>query len=1449
MKRLRSYGEDLGSASGEKEIDRPLSSAGAGSLSSSSSTHHRRWRFPDNGRGRPGLPDDDRDREMPRGGVRKRIDHDFDGFDDREGPRGFRKRPDHDFGNGSEDREAWRNVRKRIDHDLDGFDDREGGRGLRKRIDHDLPDNFDDREGPRGTRKRLEHDPDNFDRRKGFDRFRERDGIHRGGHVSPLMSPKGGYVAGERERDRFRDRERDRIHRSESFCVSRGDFPKGFRSDRDWSKREGNVPSWKRFGHRSKREVDEDSKSFAGDKASVSSRSGVGIVDGGTSSRESFRSPHRSKDVKSPTWSKDSKDSVEPVKDVKKSESTMAESGRSGNACEIEEGELHPDSIKESHSSSVSVKEVKNVAESEIQTQIEPQVEGDPGKKQNEFESVLDVESSMHDSEGDVRLINKEKVENANNHDANKEEQAIQLEATEAEIAPARGKLPSTEGTCADIATKSEEIKSQDTAKNGDRFILPESLRADQPECSALANDEFDCQAKDVNNTTLTGQRGEGEVADALDLQVCDNNGHRPAISESVRDDHSESTVRASDELESQAKVVASDTILKSPMREENMESAIDLEVSAEVAVMPQVPRDVAIMPTKDVDIMPQISKDIDIMPQVNEDADARPQVTKEIDIMSQVTKDIDIMPQVTKDMDSMPQVTQHGVEDHHHERQLSLHIGKDKGKGVAVCPSDVEFSGKGSLIEQSFIPSNDVSSEGPSIRGFELFSCTAGVKADKGDKSSFNKAENEKMNLEPLELSLALPNVSVPAPSHSIAPPPNSPPRARSIQSRATTLLTGSDAFTTSVSFSGSLFNHNPSCSLTHNSIDYDCEQSVKSRPLFQGVDWQALSVNDSMPKELLKYQKVSSNFDGSLRMSNSSQSIYSSQPVCAHASVMDRSVSLRRQVSGMKMRNQDDVGSTTPAQSAGSQGTMFDRVKENGQALAEGSGSRLFRSISHGHLKQVASARHESDFINGILGLVVSEPVQTVAWKFAKMADESVRCLKEGIQEILLKEDHKQHLNSLQGLLNNRSDLTLETLLKCHRDQLEILVAIKTGVPYFLRRGDSISSVDLAEIFLNLKCRNPNCGSALPVDECDCKFCSKKSGFCSMCMCLVCSKFDTASNTCGWVGCDFCSHWCHTDCGLQNYYIKIGQSVSSTQGTSEMQFYCMACDHPSEMFGFVMDVFKTCASEWKADAMIKELECVKRIFSSSNDTRGKMLHGIANQLVMRLKAGSNLQEVYNQIMGFFKNCDSKLGNVSASSGRELQTLVKNNETNRTSEMATSTGSPIWFKTAPSTDPTHADNAGPTIPSTEGSSAGNSRRSIWDSVEMQRMMSSDGKRKPMPTASPTPVVDELESLVKIKQAESKMFQSRADEARREADRLKHIAIAKSEKINEAYSAEVAKLQLEQVEEMRRKKVEELQVLERSHQEYVNMKTRMQEDIKELLLRMEDAKKNGVHHG
>ncbi|XP_022733027.1 protein OBERON 4-like [Durio zibethinus] len=741
----------------------------------------------------------------------------------------------------------------------------------------------------------------------------------------------------------------------------------------------------------------------------------------------------------------------------------------------------------------------------------------------------------------------------------------------------------------------------------------------------------------------------------------------------------------------------------------------------------------------------------------------------------------------------------------------------KDKGKGVAVeSKSAVDSAENGVWIDRE-AKNADVDLEGPSTRGFELFSCSPVRRVEKAEQSSVDKQKDDKLALESLDLSLSLPNVLLPIGARDTDAVPGSPSHGRSLQSLTNTFCTNSDRFTASMSFSGSQsFYHNPSCSLTQNSVD-NCEQSVHSRLMFQGVDqlsqgaWQ--SQNESRHKDVPMFQRILMNDNGSFSQSQASQGIANNQVQAQNIRTLEGSSKmpngLERQLSFHK---QNDVRS--PSQSVGSHEIGSNYSFEKKRAMREKHGGRLYRSSSQKEQEQLLIGG--ADFVETIISRMVSEPIHVMARKFHEMTGQSIACLKESIREIMLSVDKHGQLRASQDALRNRSDLTLEMLLKSHRAQLEILVALTTGLPDYLQVDNSISSSDLAEIFLNLRCRNLMCRSPVPVDECDCKVCSKKNGFCSSCMCLVCSKFDMASKTCSWVGCDVCLHWCHADCGLRESYIRNGHSAA------EMQFHCVACDHPSEMFGFVKEVFQNFAKEWTLETFSKELEYVKRIFAGSKDVRGKRLHEIANQMLVRLAKKSDFPEVYSQIMSFLADSDSSKPGNTVLSGKEQGKGI--NGTAGPSQDAT------WLKSV------YSDKA----PQLESSS------SLLPSFHVDRTDRPDKRplESELQSAQKHSFFPELESFIRIKQEEAKMYQTRADAARREADGLKRIAIAKNEKIEEEYMSRITKLRLVEAEELRKQKFEEFQALDRACREYYVMKARMEADIKDLLLKMEATKRN-----
>lgn len=76
--------------------------------------------------------------------------------------------------------------------------------------------------------------------------------------------------------------------------------------------------------------------------------------------------------------------------------------------------------------------------------------------------------------------------------------------------------------------------------------------------------------------------------------------------------------------------------------------------------------------------------------------------------------------------------------------------------------------------------------------------------------------------------------------------------------------------------------------------------------------------------------------------------------------------------------------------------------------------------------------------------------------------------------------------------------------------------------------------------------------------------------------------------------------------------------------------------------------------------------------------------------------------------------------------------------------------------------------------------------------------------------------IDELESIIRLKQAEADMFQLKASEARREADRLQRIALAKTEKTEEEYASRYLKLRLTEAEAEKQYLFEKIKLQESS---------------------------------
>lgn len=504
-----------------------------------------------------------------------------------------------------------------------------------------------------------------------------------------------------------------------------------------------------------------------------------------------------------------------------------------------------------------------------------------------------------------------------------------------------------------------------------------------------------------------------------------------------------------------------------------------------------------------------------------------------------------------------------------HTEEVVGENNCEDNTLNLLANKPSYQQKGKGLAVDL------DTDMEGSRCRGFDLM-FRPEPRRNGGDDS---KDDDEKMKMDKLDLSLGLPGISLDCQNSKIRPDSPPPTHMKSVQSLPTT------SFTASVSYSGSQFVHNPSCSMNQNSLE-NLEQSVKSRPLFQPVEqiingvpttiWQP-KITDEVKHETVHVAKAPV-----LQRNNSS---------------LNKVATLARN-SSFSSRLSSDEHSRDRRQ--------------------------LLKSESQ-------SFNNRAGVIEKVISKIVYEPLHLTGRMLQEMKENSVSYLKHAICEIVTTADKRSHVTALQEALLRRSDLTIDTLPKCPRVLLEILLVLKTGLPDYIKRSSAVSTSDLVEIFLNNKCRNLDCRSAVPVDDCECKVCKNRNGFCSLCMCMLCANFDLASNTCSWVGCDVCLHWCHTECGLRNLLIRPGGSENQTQ------FYCPACGHPSEMFGFVKEVFKTCAKEWKVEVLARELRFVRKIFGSSEDLRGRRLRDLVGQMLSRLEGGADRGEVVRFLLGFF--------------------------------------------------------------------------------------------------------------------------------------------------------------------------------------------------------------------
>ncbi|KAL4301834.1 hypothetical protein GQ457_10G028250 [Hibiscus cannabinus] len=722
---------------------------------------------------------------------------------------------------------------------------------------------------------------------------------------------------------------------------------------------------------------------------------------------------------------------------------------------------------------------------------------------------------------------------------------------------------------------------------------------------------------------------------------------------------------------------------------------------------------------------------------------------------------------------------------------------------------SEKEFSGKAYKGKEVVDSENSNRDEKWVERDFLNLSGSKGVSSKRDAEEDFQERE-KRPKLETLNLSLALPDVSLSLTASNALQ--NGDPSAqlrsrpsRSVQSLApsatnNTQTTCSNDFTAaSLSYSYSVpFSHNPSCSLTRNSTE-NYEYSVgkddqiwcggegtngsvhsRFRPIGDGVALAGAGVGGgfSMMQANRHVNKDSCN---SLHRTSSSEnhSFFPSE-LLAKPRVDNHSGDSRR-------RDSDNL--------------------------------RVLDSMDGGRSRKISRPER-------ILLEIVSESIPAVAQMMQELPDETLELTKEYLRNLIAAPERKEELVGFQTRLRRRSDLTKETLSKCYKDQLEILVAVKMGHKSFLSSKVGLPMAELEEIFLFSRCRNLKCKSVLPVDDCDCKICSGNKGFCSSCMCPICLTFDCASNTCSWVGCDVCSHWCHVACGIQRNLIKPGPSLKGPSGTTEMQFHCIGCGHASEMFGFVKDVFLYCGKDWGPETLMKELDCVRKVFRGSDDSKGKELLIRADELCNRLQNKvMSAADAFGIILQFFNNTDG-LSDFPPTSGASSKELTATHVDIRKDESSVTPGASrpqklVFYSTSSSSGHDLLQN--------------DLRQKDLKPSHMNDLKNEDEYRFGNG-------FDSIESMVRIKEAEALLFQSKADEARREVENYKRMIQAKSAKLEEEYTEKLSKLSLQETEERRRKKMEELKVLEHSHCDYYKMKLRMQAEIAGLLERMEATK-------
>lgn len=104
--------------------------------------------------------------------------------------------------------------------------------------------------------------------------------------------------------------------------------------------------------------------------------------------------------------------------------------------------------------------------------------------------------------------------------------------------------------------------------------------------------------------------------------------------------------------------------------------------------------------------------------------------------------------------------------------------------------------------------------------------------------------------------------------------------------------------------------------------------------------------------------------------------------------------------------------------------------------------------------------------------------------------------------------------------------------------------------------------------------------------------------------------------------------------------------------------------------------------------------------------------------------------------------------------------------------------------------------------------------------------------------------IEELESIVRIKQAEAQMFARRADEVRREAEGLHRIMLAKTDRLEQEYSDKLSKLGMDEAEERYRKHCDMVQVSHQAQMDFQAMSLPLLSELHDLLRQIEASNRH-----